>query len=79
MAQALPDNPHTKFYNGELRGYLRCTVTPDLWTTDYRSVTARTSDEPVFTPSPSSPRPAAGRPARRRRWCRWGAGAGARR
>jgi alkaline phosphatase D len=49
MGQALADNPHTKFYNGELHGYLRCTVTPELWTTDYRSVTARTADEPAFT------------------------------
>jgi hypothetical protein len=49
MGQALADNPHTKFYNGELHGYLRCTVTPQLWTTDYRSVTARTADEPAFT------------------------------
>jgi alkaline phosphatase D len=30
----LPENPHIKFYNGQ-RGYVRCTVTPNLWTTDY--------------------------------------------
>jgi alkaline phosphatase D len=33
----LPDNPHVKFHNGQ-RGYVRCTVTPERWTTDYRVV-----------------------------------------
>jgi alkaline phosphatase D len=28
-------NPHVKFYNGQ-RGYLRCVITPERWTTDYR-------------------------------------------
>jgi alkaline phosphatase D len=31
------ENPHIKFYNGQ-RGYIRCAVTPDLWTTDFRVV-----------------------------------------
>lgn len=30
----LPDNPHIKFYNGQ-RGYVRCTVTPTTWQSDY--------------------------------------------
>ncbi len=35
-AQAqLTDNPHVHFFNGQ-RGYVRCTVTPGLWTADYR-------------------------------------------
>jgi alkaline phosphatase D len=33
----MPDNPHVKFHNGQ-RGYVRCTVTPERWTTDYRVV-----------------------------------------
>jgi alkaline phosphatase D len=33
----MPDNPHVKFHNGQ-RGYVRCTVTRDRWTTDYRVV-----------------------------------------
>jgi len=28
------DNPHIKFYNNR-RGYVRCTLTPNLWKTDY--------------------------------------------
>ncbi|MBD2449340.1 alkaline phosphatase [Nostoc sp. FACHB-152] len=34
VAAYLPDNPHIKFYNGQ-RGYVRCTLTPDLWKSDY--------------------------------------------
>ena len=30
-------NPHIRFYNGQ-RGYVVATVTPDLWTSDYRIV-----------------------------------------
>ncbi len=33
----MAENPHFKFYNGQ-RGYVRCTVTPERWTTDYRVV-----------------------------------------
>ena len=33
----LPDNPHVKFHNGQ-RGYVRCTVSRERWTTDYRVV-----------------------------------------
>ncbi len=35
---AVADNPHTKFFDGARRGYLRCTVTPALWTTDFQTV-----------------------------------------
>ena len=31
------DNPHVRFYNGQ-RGYVTATVTPELWTADYRVV-----------------------------------------
>jgi alkaline phosphatase D len=31
----LPDNPHIKFFNNQ-RGYVRFTVTPQLWTSDYK-------------------------------------------
>ncbi|HYO83517.1 MAG TPA: alkaline phosphatase D family protein, partial [Bryobacteraceae bacterium] len=31
----LPENPHVRFYNNQ-RGYVRCSVTPDRWQTDYR-------------------------------------------
>ncbi|HWJ56489.1 MAG TPA: alkaline phosphatase D family protein, partial [Vicinamibacterales bacterium] len=33
----LPENPHVKFHNGQ-RGYVRCTIGRDRWTTDYRVV-----------------------------------------
>ncbi|MFH5803614.1 alkaline phosphatase D family protein [Alienimonas sp. DA493] len=35
--ELLAENPFVKFYNGE-RGYVRCEVTPDRWTTDYRTL-----------------------------------------
>ena len=35
---ALRDNPHTKFFNGSLRGYVRCQLTRDRWQSDYRVV-----------------------------------------
>jgi alkaline phosphatase D len=35
--QMMSTNPHIKFYNGQ-RGYVRCTVTPEKWTADYRIV-----------------------------------------
>jgi alkaline phosphatase D len=33
----MADNPHVKFHNGQ-RGYVRCSVTRERWTTDYRIV-----------------------------------------
>ena len=35
--EMLARNPHLKFYNAQ-RGYVRCTVTPRRWTSDYRVV-----------------------------------------
>jgi alkaline phosphatase D len=47
---ALPDNPHTKFFDGALRGYVRCTVTPRRWRSDYRVVpSVLTREAPVST------------------------------
>ncbi|BAY34896.1 alkaline phosphatase [Nostoc carneum NIES-2107] len=40
---ALIDNPHTKFFDGASRGYVRCQLTPKLWQTDYRVVSTITS------------------------------------
>nr|WP_108022002.1 alkaline phosphatase [Melghirimyces profundicolus] len=33
----LEENPHIRFFN-DYRGYVRCTLTPDRWQTDYRVV-----------------------------------------
>jgi alkaline phosphatase D len=33
---ALPDNPHTRFFDGAYHGYVRCTLTPKQWLSDYR-------------------------------------------
>lgn len=35
--ERLSDNPCVKFFNAR-RGYVRCTVTPSSWTSDYRAV-----------------------------------------
>jgi len=37
VARQMAENPHLKWQNSR-RGYLRCAVTPDSWTTDYRLV-----------------------------------------
>ncbi|MBW4643886.1 MAG: alkaline phosphatase [Goleter apudmare HA4340-LM2] len=37
---ALSDNPHTKFFDGAFRGYVRCKLTPELWQSDYRVVSS---------------------------------------
>jgi alkaline phosphatase D len=42
---ALPDNPHTVFFDGLYRGYVRCTVTPDQWTADFRAVPTILDDQ----------------------------------
>jgi len=36
-ARMLANNPHIRFYDGR-RGYVRVTVTPDLWRSDFRMV-----------------------------------------
>ncbi|MEJ7825924.1 MAG: alkaline phosphatase D family protein [Solirubrobacteraceae bacterium] len=44
------DNPHTKFFDGQYRGYVRCTVTPDRWVSNYRAVpTVLSPAAPAFT------------------------------
>ncbi|MBE9051410.1 alkaline phosphatase [Nostocales cyanobacterium LEGE 11386] len=37
---SLSNNPHTKFFDGAFRGYVRCQLTPTLWQTDYRVVSS---------------------------------------
>lgn len=37
---ALSDNPHTKFFDGAYRGYVRCLLTRELWQSDYRAVSS---------------------------------------
>jgi alkaline phosphatase D len=44
-----PNNPHVLFRNNN-RGYVRCTVTPDSWTSDYRKVD--TVEQPTGTTTP---------------------------
>jgi alkaline phosphatase D len=39
---ALSDNPHTKFFDGAFRGYVRCNLTPERWQSDYRAVSSIT-------------------------------------
>jgi alkaline phosphatase D len=34
-ATQLSENPHIKFFNGQ-RGYVRCSLTPERWQTDFR-------------------------------------------
>ena len=47
---ALADNPHIRFFDGLNRGYVRCSVTPDEWRTDFRAVaTVDAPDAPAFT------------------------------
>lgn len=38
MHDALPANPHVRHFESEKRGYISCTVTKDLWTTELRAV-----------------------------------------
>jgi hypothetical protein len=37
---SLTNNPHTKFFDGAFRGYVRCKLTPGLWQSDYRAVSS---------------------------------------
>jgi alkaline phosphatase D len=37
---ALTNNPHTKFFDGAFRGYVRCKLTPQRWQSDYRVVSS---------------------------------------
>ena len=46
----IPFNPNIKFFDGDRRGYVRCTLDHDEWRTDLRMVpTVSTRDAPVFT------------------------------
>jgi alkaline phosphatase D len=38
FARHLADNPHIRFYESRLRGYTRCTIRHQRWTTDLRVV-----------------------------------------
>lgn len=38
VTAALSDNPHTKFFDGAFRGYVRCNLNRDRWQTDFRVV-----------------------------------------
>ena len=44
---ALVANPHTKFFDGANRGYVRCNVTRERWQSDFRAVSSIT--EPTAT------------------------------
>lgn len=47
VTAALGDNPHTKFFDGANRGYVRCLLSRDRWQSDYRVVS--TIREPEAT------------------------------
>ena len=42
---ALPDNPHTLFFDGLFRGYVRCVVDRTAWRTDFRAVPTILTDQ----------------------------------
>ena len=45
----LAENPHVKFFNAQ-RGYVRCSLTPERWQTDYKVLAAVSKpDQPVST------------------------------
>ncbi len=44
----LSDNPGVKFHNGQ-RGYVRCTITPRVWRSDYHVVEQVTQPRPIAT------------------------------
>jgi alkaline phosphatase D len=44
IARAVPENPHTRFFDGRYRGYVRCEVTPHYWRADIRAVPAVFTD-----------------------------------
>lgn len=43
-----PDNPHIKSAN-DTRGYVRCTLTPDLWQAEYPAVSVKAPASPAAT------------------------------
>jgi alkaline phosphatase D len=38
LVTRLPENPHIKYYESRFRGYVRCSVERERWTTDFRVV-----------------------------------------
>lgn len=38
----LSENPHIKFFNGDVRGYVRCQIKSHIWQSDYRAVSTTT-------------------------------------
>lgn len=50
LVTRLPENPHIKYYESRLRGYVRCTLDRTRWHTDFRVVdTVTDPDAPVRT------------------------------
>lgn len=50
VAPLLPNNPHIKFFESRLRGYVRCSVEQQRWTTDLRVVdTVKQPGAPIRT------------------------------
>jgi alkaline phosphatase D len=46
----IPHNPHIRFFDGDRRGYVRCTLDHNQWKTDLRMVTTVSrADAPVYT------------------------------
>lgn len=41
----LSENPHVKFFNGDVRGYVRCQITRTIWQSDYLSVSTTAERE----------------------------------
>jgi alkaline phosphatase D len=41
----LPENPQIKFFESRSRGYVRCEVRPERWTTDFRALDAVTAPQ----------------------------------
>jgi alkaline phosphatase D len=47
---ALPGNPHTRFFDGRYRGYVRCVLDRDRWRSDFRAVESiATPESRAFT------------------------------
>ena len=47
---ALPGNPHIRFFDGDFRGYARCTVEPGSWRVEHRAVASAFAPRaPMFT------------------------------
>ena len=47
---ALPGNPHIRFFDGDFRGYVRCTVDAGSWRVDHRAVASAFAPRaPMFT------------------------------